>query len=477
MTGDWWGWNQVQSYTIPGRGERNVPTCYLKAARWRTHRGETGYFVDFPNRPSRYYPVEFNFEHTCWCILATNDAGIRTVVRPTTHEYRCNILESEVVPTARIGPIDGAVTTSTTEEDSGSDRSSKESEEDHLLQVNVEEEEELANLASRITLRDAPQAEQITVHPPIEMTTTQLEPTYQIQVDSIQLPQDGVPEDLLPINPSTGHQMTADNAALMRAIGPDEPDPPGGGGGPPGEGPGRGHPHGGGGGGPPGGGGFPGIAPIGNPPRSSDRLLGNPPMIFNGNRTKALQFRAQWNLYQGINSHCHSVQAALSARPHPNTLPRHGSQDPATSPQHHVQDPATTNPPQHDAQDPTANLPPRHLNTVRNAPPPPTPTSPPIHRHAAPTRHSRLHHTLTHRHCRPNTACRTLPPPTRHTAPPQHGLKTPSPPTRHCRPNPARKTPPSPTSPHTTSTQDANPSPLTQQRHRNAARKTPPSPP
>src|ERR1700761_3426977 len=90
---------------------------YLKAARWRTHRGETRYFIGFPNWPSQYYPVEFNFEHTCWCILATNNAGVRTVVRPTTHKYWCNILESEVVPLQRAGPIDGAPTSSTTEED------------------------------------------------------------------------------------------------------------------------------------------------------------------------------------------------------------------------------------------------------------------------------------------------------------------------------------------------------------------------
>ena len=135
-TRDRWDWNQVQSYTIPSRGERNVPTRYLRAARWRTHRGETGYFVDFPTRPSRFYPVEFNFEHTCWCILATNNAGIRTVVRPTTRDYRCDILESEVVPQTRVGPIDGAAATSTTgDEGSGSDRSSEESEEDHLSQA------------------------------------------------------------------------------------------------------------------------------------------------------------------------------------------------------------------------------------------------------------------------------------------------------------------------------------------------------
>ncbi|KAH9051664.1 hypothetical protein EDB87DRAFT_1735101 [Lactarius vividus] len=34
---------------------------------------------------------------------------------------------------------------------------------------------------------------------------------------------------LLPINPHTGHRMTADDTAITRAIGPDQPDPPSGG--------------------------------------------------------------------------------------------------------------------------------------------------------------------------------------------------------------------------------------------------------
>ncbi|KAH8979414.1 hypothetical protein EDB83DRAFT_2327124 [Lactarius deliciosus] len=173
----------------------------------------------------------------------------------------------------------------------------------------------------------------------------------------------------------------------------------------------------------------------------------------------------------GVGSHCHSVQAALSARPHPNTLPRHGSQDPAMSPQHHVQDPATTNPPQHDVQDPTANLPPRHLNTVRNAPPPPTPTPPPIHRHAAPTWHSRLHHTLTHRHAAPTRRvglCHrlpaTLPHPDTDSRPHHRPPTTP--------PQPSAQDPAiANQSPHHLNT-DANPSPPT--RHATATRRARP---
>jgi hypothetical protein len=138
------------------------------------------------------------------------------------------------------------------------------------------------------------------------------------------------------INPVTGH-VDADNAALFWAIGPDQPDPPsvsgtektthvpfgwirpqGGGmpeprryiyGGPP-AGPFAQLP----GGGPPGGGfpggGFPGggpplPAPI--PPAPvigggrSDKLVGNTPLIFTGDRSRAEEFITQWQLYEGVN--------------------------------------------------------------------------------------------------------------------------------------------------------------------------------
>jgi hypothetical protein len=155
------------------------------------------------------------------------------------------------------------------------------------------------------------------------------------------------------INPVTGH-VNADDAALFQAIGPDQPDPPsisgtdrtthipfgwirpqGGGapaprryiyggppavpfapigGGPPGGGFPRGGPPGGGfpGGGPPGGG-FPGGGPPGGGPpmpippapavggMRNDKLVGNTPLIFTGDRSKAEEFITQWQLYEGVN--------------------------------------------------------------------------------------------------------------------------------------------------------------------------------
>jgi hypothetical protein len=125
------------------------------------------------------------------------------------------------------------------------------------------------------------------------------------------------------INPHTGHMempMNPDNVALYRAIGPDQPDPPtnreqrqspripfgwprGG------QGPG-GRPFGGppgGGRGPPGGGGPPGGIPMPMPQapqpggHHGDKLVGNLPIIFTGDRSKAEQFITQWQLYEGVN--------------------------------------------------------------------------------------------------------------------------------------------------------------------------------
>jgi hypothetical protein len=144
------------------------------------------------------------------------------------------------------------------------------------------------------------------------------------------------------INQITGH-VNDDDAALFRAIGPDQPDPPSvggtdrtthvpfrwirpqgermpeprryiyGGGGPPGGNPPRGGPPGGPFGppggpfGPPGGGPPGGGPPAPIPPAPvvmggrSDKLVGNTPLIFKGERSRAEEFITQWQLYEGVN--------------------------------------------------------------------------------------------------------------------------------------------------------------------------------
>ena len=112
------------------------------------------------------------------------------------------------------------------------------------------------------------------------------------------------------LDPVTGHMMDPDNAAIHRAIGPDQSDPP------PGRGLpglpflGRGFPA-----GPPGGNeGFPGGRGLpeggppnagpgggGNPERGLDKLVGNPPEVSTGVQARAEHFLTQWKLYVGVN--------------------------------------------------------------------------------------------------------------------------------------------------------------------------------
>src|ERR1700744_2697356 len=91
-------WRDFTPYSIKNRGERNVPTQYLQEARWGTIRGVMGCFMDIPSRLSWYYPVEFNFKHTCWCEVQRNESQNQwDITRPTNHDFCCNILKGDVV--------------------------------------------------------------------------------------------------------------------------------------------------------------------------------------------------------------------------------------------------------------------------------------------------------------------------------------------------------------------------------------------
>ena len=98
------------------------------------------------------------------------------------------------------------------------------------------------------------------------------------------------------IDPVTGHVPgadPADNLAVFRAFGLDQPDPP------------PGNEGGGGGGG--GGGGAPPPGPRGAghgvplPPHVDNKLYGQSPDIFTGDRQRAREFIMQWDLYWSLN--------------------------------------------------------------------------------------------------------------------------------------------------------------------------------
>ena len=101
------------------------------------------------------------------------------------------------------------------------------------------------------------------------------------------------------IDPVTGHVSeadSADNLAIFRAFGPDQPDPPQGNGGGGGE-------EGGGEGGreapPPGPGGAGHEAPL--PPHVDSKLYSQSPDIFTGDKQKARESITQWDLYWSLN--------------------------------------------------------------------------------------------------------------------------------------------------------------------------------
>src|SRR6266581_2871976 len=161
-----------QPYSIESRGHCNVPTRYLKEARWRTIGGSTRYYVDIPTRPLRHYPVEFNFPHFCWCEVTWSILHQHwNITRPTGDEYWCDIFEDEVIYNRDQGPIDrqednnsilqnlrtpAPSTTDSSERDMSEQESATTGEPGDTI-----EESQLVALA-----------ESIHINPPAEMTTT-----------------------------------------------------------------------------------------------------------------------------------------------------------------------------------------------------------------------------------------------------------------------------------------------------------------
>ncbi len=163
-------------YSIPDRGEQDIPLIYLKTARWRTVRGNTGYFVNIPTRPSQYYPVEFNHDFVCWTEVTWNAPQHRWAVeRPAGSNYRCDIFEDEVRTAGQVGPIDGQNvptprTPAPSTEDEEEERESEGSENTAETGVpgNTTEEEGLADLAESIHINPP---EMATMMEPVEIAT------------------------------------------------------------------------------------------------------------------------------------------------------------------------------------------------------------------------------------------------------------------------------------------------------------------
>jgi hypothetical protein len=309
-----------ESYTIHGVPQQNIPEIYIKGAVWNAQADPPRYVAQSSapeeSGTGTWFPVDFNEEHVCWVEVRLQEpAGSESywqAFRIAGQDLGLDITQGDVETHLQ------STTIQSYRESIASSHSSRAS---------------TPSIPSIIRPRPSPfhpgsrdqeiaisLAESLNISAPMSNTLTMEVPAGTI-------------------NPVTGH-VNDDDAALFRAIGPDQPDPPsvggtdrtthvpfgwirpqGGGmpeprryiyGGPPGGSfnpPGRGGPPGGGppGGGPPGGGPPGGGPPMPIPPapvipgERNDKLVGNTPLIFKGERSRAEEFITQWQLYEGVN--------------------------------------------------------------------------------------------------------------------------------------------------------------------------------
>jgi hypothetical protein len=315
-----------EPYIIHGVAHQNIPGIYIKGAVWNNQAIPPRYHAQSSapeeSATGTWFPLEFNEEHVCWVEVRLQEpAGSEPywqAFRIAGEDLGVDITQGDV----ELHLQEAAITNY--RESVASSHSSRAS---------------TPSVASIIRPRPSPYqpgsrdqeiantlAESLHINEPMSNTLTI--PTRTI-------------------NPITGH-VNEDDAALFRAIAPDHPDPPsvgstdrtnipfgwirpqGGGmpeprwyiyggppagpftppgGGPPGGGfpgggpPGRGFP----GRGPPGGGPPGGGPPMPLPPApavggmQNDKLVGNTPLIFTGDRSRAEEFITQWQLYEGVN--------------------------------------------------------------------------------------------------------------------------------------------------------------------------------
>jgi hypothetical protein len=323
-----------EQYTIHGIPQQNIPEIYIKGAVWNAQADPPRYVAQSSapeeSGTGTWFPIEFNEEHVCWVEVRLQEpAGSEPywqAFRIAGEDLGLDITQGDVETHLQSNALN------TYRESVASSHSSRAS---------------TPSVPSVIRPRPSPYqpgsrdqeiahslAESLNINEPMSNTLTMEVPAGTI-------------------NPTTGH-VDADDAALFRAIGPDHPDPPsvgstdrtthipfgwirpqGGGtleprhyiyrgppagpfappgGGPPGGGfPGGGPPGGGFPGRGPPGGGFPGGGPPGGGPpmpippapvvgrMRSDKLVGNTPLIFTGDRSRAKEFITQWQLYEGVN--------------------------------------------------------------------------------------------------------------------------------------------------------------------------------
>jgi hypothetical protein len=303
-----------EPYTIHGVPQQNIPEIYIKGAVWNAQADPPRYVAQSSapeeSGTGTWFPVDFNEEHVCWVEVRLQEpAGSEAywqAFRIAGQDLGLDITQGDVethLQTTTLHSYQESIASSHSSRASTPSVASVIRPRPSPYQPGSRDQEIATSLAESLNI-NAPMSNTLTMEVPVGT-----------------------------INPVTGH-VDDDDAALFRAIGPDQPDPPSVGGtdrtthvpfgwirpqgrgmpehrryiygGPPGGpfGPPGGGPPGGGppGGGPPGGG-----PPMPIPPAPiipggrNDKLVGNTPLIFKGDRSRAEEFITQWQLYEGVN--------------------------------------------------------------------------------------------------------------------------------------------------------------------------------
>jgi hypothetical protein len=297
-----------EQYTIHGVPQQNIPDIYIKGAVWNAQADPPRYIAQSSapeeSGTGTWFPVDFNEEHVCWVEVRLQEpagsVAYWQAFRIAGQDLGLDITQGDVkthLQTTTLHSYRESITSSHSSRASTPSVASTIRPRPSPYQPGSRDQEIAHSLAESLNIND-PMSNTLTMEVPVGT-----------------------------INPVTGH-VDADDAALFRAIGPDQPDPPsisgtertthvpfgwirpqGGGmpeprryiyGGdppPPRRGP-PGGPF-----GPPGGGPPMPIPPapvIGGGGRN-DKLVGNTPLIFKGERNRAEEFITQWQLYEGVN--------------------------------------------------------------------------------------------------------------------------------------------------------------------------------
>jgi hypothetical protein len=310
-----------EHYTIHGVPQQNIPEIYIKGAVWNAQSDPPRYVAQSSapeeSGTGTWFPVDFNEEHVCWV-----EVRLQEPAGSESYWQAFRIAGQDLGLDITQGDVEAHLQTTT---------------------LNSYRESVASSHSSRASTPSVPSI--IIPRPSPYQPGSRDQEIAHTLAESLNI-NEGMSNTLTmevpagTINPVTGH-VDADDAALFRAIGPDQPDPPSvsgtertthipfgwirpqgggmpdprryiyGGGGPPGGGPpGRGPPIGGPPGGPfgPPGGGPPGGPPAPIPPAPvvggggrNDKLVGNTPLIFKGERSRAEEFITQWQLYEGVN--------------------------------------------------------------------------------------------------------------------------------------------------------------------------------